>query len=113
MLECPLMKSSGQKAGFSIAMMIGVIIAAGFGVDWWDAHHARPLPKPGEVLQGDDGAMKRLADENERLKTENALLNMQNDALRKQIEESNPKPADVPKTTVEPEIVGDRKAIED
>ena len=107
------MKSSGQKAGFSIAMMIGVIIAAGIGVDWWDANHARPLPKPAEVLQADDGAMKRLVDENERLKTDNALLNMQNDALRKQIEELNQKPADAPKTVVEPEIVEGRKVLGD
>ena len=107
------MKSSGQKAGFSIAMMIGVIIAAGIGVDWWDANHARPLPKPGEVLQADDEVVKRLVDENERLKTDNALLNMQNDVLRKQIEEINRKLPDVTKIPVEPVIGEDRKAPED
>ena len=107
------MQSSGQKAGFSIAMMIGVIIAAGIGVDWWDANHAHPLPKPGEVLQADDEAMRRLVDENERLKTDNALLNMQNDALRKQIDEMNQKPPDVTKIPVEPVIGEERKPTVD
>ena len=99
------MKSSGEKTGFSIAVMIGVIIAAGIGVDWWDAHQSRSLPAPPEAVATEDVAMKRLVDENERLKTDNALLNMQNDSLRKQIEELNQKPAEPPKLDV---VKGDR-----
>ena len=99
------MKSSGQKAGFSIAVMIGVIIAAGIGVDWWDAHQSRLLPMPPDAVATEDVSMKRLVDENERLKTDNALLNMQNDSLRKQIEELNQKPAESPKMDV---VKGDK-----
>ena len=90
------MKSSSQKTGFSIAVMIGVIITAGVGVDWWDAHQSRKLGKPVEIVEMDAAGMKRLVEENERLKTENALLNIQNDALRKQVEELSQKPIDLP-----------------
>ena len=94
------MKSSSQKSGFSIAVMIGVIITAGVGVDWWDAHQSRKLGKPVETVQTDDAGMKRLTEENERLKTDNALLNIQNDALRKQVEELTQKPVEPPKVDV-------------
>ena len=92
------MKSSGQKAGFAIAAMIVVIVSAGIGVDWWDAHHGGPLPNPGELMPAGDEAVKRLTDENERLKTENALLSLKNDELHKQIEELKQKPVEAPKT---------------
>lgn len=82
---------------------------AGIGVDWWDAHNARALPRPGEVLRADDEAVKRLVEENERLKTDKALLNMQNDALRKQIEELSRKPAEFPRIPTESVIVEERK----
>ena len=94
------MKSSGQKAGFSIAVMIGVIIAAGIGVDMWDAHQSRSLTRPVELLGTDDAALKGLVEEIERLKTVNVLLNMQNDALRKQIEELNQRPVEPGKPDV-------------
>ena len=94
-------------------MMIGVIIAAGVGVDWWDATHGRPLPKPAEVTQAEDEGVKRLGEEIERLKTDNALLNIQNDALQKQIDEMNQKPPDAPKTVEEPAIVEGQKALGD
>ena len=81
--------------------MIIVIVAAGIGVDWWDAKHGRPLPVPGEVVSADGEAMKRLTEEVERLRTDNALLNMQNDALRKQIEEFRQPTVDLPKTAAE------------
>ena len=93
------MKSSGQKAGFSIVVMIVVIVAAGVGVDWWDAHRGGPLPKPAGAVQGDDEIVKRLVEENERLKTENALLSLKNDDLNKQIEELKPKTAAEPGQT--------------
>ena len=96
------MKSSGQKAGFAIAAMIVVIVSAGIGVDWWDAHHGGPLPKPGEMMQGGSETVKRLTEENERLKTENALLSLKNDELNRQIEELKQKPAEAPKTAAEP-----------
>ena len=92
------MKSSGQKAGFAIVVMIVVIVSAGIGVDWWDAHHGSQLPKPGEVMPADDETVKRLAEENERLKTENALLSMKNDELHKLVEELKQKPVEAPKT---------------
>ena len=82
--------------------MIIVIVSAGIGVDWWDAHHGRPLPKPSEVIPGDDDAARRLMEENTRLKTENALLSLQNDELHKQVEELRQKPADATKTAAEP-----------
>ena len=94
------MKSSGQKTGFSIAVMIGVIIAAGIGVDLWDARQSRKLAKPVEAVQTDEAGMKRLLEENDRLKTEIALLNIQTDALRKEIEVLNQKPVEVPKVEV-------------
>ena len=94
------MKSSGQKTGFSIAVMISVIIAAGIGVDWWDAHQSRKLGKTVETVQTDESGMKRLVDENERLKTDVALLNMQLDSLRKQIEELSQRPVESPKVEV-------------
>ena len=94
------MNSSAQKTGFSIAVMIGVIITAGVGVDWWDAQQSRKLGKPVEVVETDDGGMKRLTEENERLKTEKALLNIQNDDLRKQVEELGQKQIAVPKAEV-------------
>ena len=94
------MKSSGQKTGFSIAVMIGVIIAAGIGVDWWDAHQSRKLGVPVEAVPVDEAGMKKLSGENERLKTENALLNIQNDTLRRQVEELNRKPAELPKVDI-------------
>lgn len=99
------MKSSGQKAGFSIAVMIGVIIAAGIGVDMWDAHQSRSLARPVELSGMDDAALKGLVEEVERLKTVNVLLNMQNDALRKQIEELNKKPVEGRRPDV---VTGDR-----
>ena len=99
------MNSSGQKTGFSIAVMIGVIIMAGIAVDWWDARQSHLTPKPAFETVADDAAVKRLVEENERLKTDNALLNMQNDALRKQIEEFGRKPAAVPKQEV---VQGDK-----
>ena len=100
------MKSSSQKAGFSIAVMIGVIIAAGIAVDMWDAHQSRSLSKsPVEGLATDDAALKGLVEEVERLKTVNVLLNMQNDALRKQIEELNQKPVESGKPHV---VKGDK-----
>lgn len=81
--------------------MIGVIILAGITVDWWDAHQIKPLPKPAETLTQSDVIVQRLVEENERLKTENALLNMKNDALRKQVDELGQRPADaVPKADV-------------
>ena len=94
------MKSSGQKAGFAIVVMIVVIVAAGIGVDWWDAHRGGPLPERAEAVEGETA--KRLADENERLKTDNALLNLKIDELHKQLEELRLKPADAPKTAAEP-----------
>ena len=94
------MKSSGQKPGFSIAVMIGVIITAGVSVDWWDAHQSRKLGKPVETVETDDVGMKRLTEENERLKTDNALLNLQNDDLRKQVEASGQKQIELPKVDV-------------
>ena len=94
------MKSSGQKTGFSIAVMIGVIITAGVSVDWWDAHQSRKLGKPVETVETDDVGMKRLTEENERLKTDNALLNIQNDDLRKQVEALGPKQLELPKVDV-------------
>ena len=100
MLDSILMKSSSQKTGFSIAVMIGVIITAGVSVDWWDAHQSRKLGKPVETVETDDVGMKRLAEDNERLKTDNALLNIQNDALRKQVEELSQKQIDLPKVDV-------------
>ena len=99
------MKSSGQKAGFSIALMIGVIIAAGIAVDMWDAHQSRLISKPLEGLVTEDAALKGLVEEVERLKTVNVLLNMQNDALRKQIEELNQKPVESGKPHV---VKGDK-----
>jgi hypothetical protein len=95
------MKSSGQKAGSAIAAMIIVIVAAGIGVDWWDAHHGRPLPNPGELSKAEDETLRRLLDDIERLKTDNALLNLQNDALRKQIDELKQTHADAPKAAGE------------
>ncbi len=80
--------------------MIAVIIAAGVGVDWWDAHQSKLSAKPVEVLKLGDEPMRRLVEENEHLKTENALLNMQNDALRKQVDELNQKSAEAPRTDV-------------
>ena len=81
--------------------MIGVIIVAGIAVDWWDAHQTKPLSKPAEVLAPNDVMVQRLVEENERLKTDNALLNMKNDALRKQIDELGQRPADAaPKADV-------------
>ena len=94
------MKSSGQKTGYSIAVMIGIIIAAGIGVDWWDAHQSRKLGTPVEAMQADEAGMKMLVEENARLKTDNALLNIQNDTLRKQIEEANKNSVEVPKVDV-------------
>ena len=94
------MKSSGQKTGFSIAVMIGVIIAAGITVDWWDARQSRLLPRTPDTVATDDAVLQRLSDENERLKTENALLNIQNDALRKKAEELARKPAELSKENV-------------
>ena len=81
--------------------MIIVIVSAGIGVDWWDAHHGRPLPKQGELTPGDDGAAQRLMEENARLKTENALLSLQNDELHKQVEGLKQKAADATKTAAE------------
>ena len=101
------MKSSGQKTGFTISLMIGVIIAAGIGVDLWDAHQSRKLGKPVEIVQTDEAGIRRLVEENERLKTDVALLNMQNDALRKQVEELNQKSVDMPKVEV---VKGDKPA---
>ena len=95
------MKSSGQKAGFAIVAMIVVIVSAGIGVDWWDAHQGRPLPQPADVLRAGDEAVKRLTEENERLKTDNALLSLKNDELHKQIDEQKQKPVDAPKTAAE------------
>lgn len=103
------MKSSGQKAGFSIAVMIGVIIAAGIAVDMWDAHQSRLISKPLEGLVTEDAALKGLVEEVERLKSANVLLNMQNDALRKQIEELNQKPVESGK----PHVVKGDKPIAD
>ena len=80
--------------------MIGVIIAAGIGVDLWDAHQSQKLGKPPEEIGTDEAGTKRLTEENERLKTENALLNMRNDALRKQLEDLNQEAAEVPKVEV-------------
>ena len=94
------MKSSGQKTGFSIAVMIAVIIAAGVSVDWWDAYQSRKLGKTVEAVQTDEVGMKKLMEENERLKTDNALLNIKNDALRKQIEELSEKPEPLPNVEV-------------
>jgi hypothetical protein len=99
------MNSSGQKTGFSIAVMIAVIIAAGIAVDLWDARQSHLAPKPVLETATDDPAVKRLVEENERLKTDNALLNMQNDALRKQIEEFSRKPAASPKSEI---VQGDK-----
>ena len=96
------MKSSGQKAGFSIVLMIVVIVAAGVGVDWWDAHRGGQIPNPAVALEADGETARRLAAENERLKTENALLTLKNDELTKQIEDPKPKPAEAPKTAAEP-----------
>lgn len=93
------MTNSGQKTGFSIAVMISVIIAAGVGVDWWDAHQSRKAGKPAEVVVTDQSGMKMLMEENERLKTENALLNIKNDGLRKQLEQLAQKPLDLGKPT--------------
>ena len=96
------MKSSGQKAGFAIAVMIVVIVAAGIGVDWWDAHRGVPLPERVGATEVDGEAVKRIADENARLKTDNALLNLKIDELHKQIEELRQKPPEAPKTAAEP-----------
>lgn len=85
--------------------MIGVIIAAGIGVDLWDARQSRKPVKTAEIIQADEEGKKRLVEENERLKTENALLNMRNDALRKQVEELTQKPLDPPQV----EVVKDEK----
>ena len=51
------MKSSAQKTGYSIAVMIGIIIAAGIGVDWWDAHQSRKLGTPVEAMLADEAAL--------------------------------------------------------
>ncbi len=96
------MKSSGQKAGFAIAVMIVVIVAAGIGVDWWDAHRGVPLPERAGATEVDGETVKRLEDENERLKTDNALLNLKIDELHKQIEDLKQKREEVPKTAAEP-----------
>lgn len=86
-------------------MMICVIIVAGIAVDWWDARQSHMASKPAlEVVSG-DATVKRLVDENERLKTDIALLNMQNDSLRKQIDELNQKPVEPPKVEV---VKGDK-----
>lgn len=77
--------------------MIGVIIAAGIGVDLWDAQQSRKLGTPPEELRTDEADAQWFRQENERLKTENTLLNMRNDALRKQLEELNQSPAGVPR----------------
>ena len=99
------MNSSGQKTGFSIAVMICVIIVAGVAVDWWDARQSHLAPKPAVVVVSEDATVKRLVDENERLKTDNALLNMQNDSLRKQLDELNQKPVEPVKGEV---VKGDK-----
>ena len=93
--------------------MIVVIVAAGIGVDWWDAKHGRALPVPGKVESADGEAMKRLTEEVERLRTDNALLNMQNDALRKQVDEFKPPTVDLPKTAAEPNRADAGKALGD
>ena len=93
--------------------MIAVIVAAGIGVDWWDAKHGKALPVPGAVVSADGEAMKRLTEEVERLRTDIALLNMQNDALRKQIDEFKQPPADLPKTAAEPNRAEAGKVLDD
>ena len=101
------MNSSGQKTGFSIAVMIGVIIIAGVAVDLWDARQSHLVPKsPAEAVH--DDTVKRLMDEVATLKTDISLLRMQNDellrkqndSLRNQIEELNQKLVDPAKLDV-------------
>jgi hypothetical protein len=82
------MENSAQKAGFAIAAMIIVIVAAGVAVDWWDAYHLRhstnggPLGDP--VLE--TSAEQGLKQEIERLKLENQFLQGDIEELRKQLQ---------------------------
>ena len=78
------MENSAQKAGFAIAAMIIVIVAAGIGVDWWDGYQARN----GAALidpAAETSAEKRLSEEVERLKSDNQLLNIRIDELKQQL----------------------------
>jgi len=84
------MENSAQKAGFAIAAMIVVIVAAGVAVDWWDSYHqtngAAVTETPNAV-----SAEKRFAEEIQRLKFENEDLRWKNDELKRQLQAAGKK----------------------
>jgi hypothetical protein len=102
------MDPSAKKITFTISAMIVIVIAAGIGVDLWDAHQMNNLAKTGGIISPGGGvplsADQRLVEENMRLKTENAMLLMEIEALKKRSVELKSGP---PETAPKIEPVGE------
>jgi hypothetical protein len=81
------MENSAQKVGFAIAAMIVVIVAAGIGVDWWDAYQFRKGGNGGvltaSVIEAPEE--QRLKEEVGKLKAQNELLQWRIEDLEKQL----------------------------
>ena len=87
------MENSAQKAGFAIAAMIAVIVAVGISVDLWDAHQLRKAENgsaPNDPA-AEASVERRLTEEINLLKSENQLLNMRIDELKKQLQAAEKK----------------------